>query len=222
MIIIFTSQAFLDWAQEQQNGTFARCERTQSGCSIWIYAVWIVSTEQLLDWVMDPKPISQLDSSTALKCSTPSISDKICNGMPANEAGLTQRCAFPDSPFDTCVSGVHLSGWGTVAYALLSMDAPRSAPRWTTPTPRSPLRPASRSGSAVRTHSLQGYACLTPPLLVPANCSTPFWDPVAGKCLCDDDSCAFTDDSRPIGVSFSYMPCLLELTMFWCYVAQRC
>ena len=37
--------------------------------------------------------------------------------------------------------------------------------------------------------------------LVPANCSTPFWDPIAAECLCTSDSCAFSDDSRPIGVS---------------------
>jgi len=36
---------------------------------------------------------------------------------------------------------------------------------------------------------------------VPANCSTPFWDPIAGKCLCTSETCAFVDDSRPIGVS---------------------
>lgn len=36
---------------------------------------------------------------------------------------------------------------------------------------------------------------------VPANCSTPFWDPIGGKCLCTSGSCTFTDNSRPIGVS---------------------
>ncbi|KAF9025089.1 hypothetical protein BDZ89DRAFT_1092694 [Hymenopellis radicata] len=44
--------AFLDWAQEQQN-------------------VWIVSTEQLLAWVRNPTPVAQLDSLEALHCSTP-------------------------------------------------------------------------------------------------------------------------------------------------------
>jgi hypothetical protein len=36
---------------------------------------------------------------------------------------------------------------------------------------------------------------------VPTNCSTAFWDPIAGKCLCTSSTCAFTDASRPIGVS---------------------
>ncbi|KAJ7608729.1 hypothetical protein FB45DRAFT_876987 [Roridomyces roridus] len=45
---------FLDWVQEQQN-------------------VWIVSNEQLLAWVKNPVPISQLDTVEALKCSTPQV-----------------------------------------------------------------------------------------------------------------------------------------------------
>ncbi|KAF8555101.1 hypothetical protein OG21DRAFT_1508030 [Imleria badia] len=34
---------------------------------------------------------------------------------------------------------------------------------------------------------------------LPANCSTPFWDPIAGNCLCTTHDCAFVDNSRPIG-----------------------
>ncbi|KAJ3490417.1 hypothetical protein NLJ89_g11432 [Agrocybe chaxingu] len=77
--------AFLDWAQEQQN-------------------VWIVSTEQLLDWVQHPIPVSQLDSVASLKCTTPQVDEnaQICNGIPRNEAGLLSHCAFSDFPFYTC------------------------------------------------------------------------------------------------------------------------
>lgn len=35
---------------------------------------------------------------------------------------------------------------------------------------------------------------------VPANCSTPFWDPIGNKCICNSTTCSFSDDSRPIGV----------------------
>ncbi|KAG2352794.1 hypothetical protein BDR07DRAFT_1436014 [Suillus spraguei] len=38
---------------------------------------------------------------------------------------------------------------------------------------------------------------------LPSNCSTPFWDPIAGSCLCQSSECAFTDNSRPIGVRYS-------------------
>jgi len=78
---------FLDWAQEQQD-------------------VWIVSNEQLLAWVQNPVPLSQLDTVEALKCTTPEVNPslQVCNGIPRNEAGLVQECAFSDFPFYTCVS----------------------------------------------------------------------------------------------------------------------
>ena len=70
--------------------------------------MWIVSNEQLLAWVQNPVPISQLDQVDALKCKTPTVdaSQKICNGIPQNEAGLLSHCAFSDFPFYTCVCPV--------------------------------------------------------------------------------------------------------------------
>ncbi|EJD03814.1 uncharacterized protein FOMMEDRAFT_105999 [Fomitiporia mediterranea MF3/22] len=137
--------AFLDWAQEQQN-------------------VWIVSNEQLLAWVRNPVPVSQLDTVQALKCTAPAVdpSEKICNGIPQNEEGLLDHCAFSDFPFYTC--------YGCPA---------------TTPTPDNPNPPQASSGS--------------PRFRLPANCSTPFWDPIGDKCICQSSSCSFTDMSRPIG-----------------------
>ena len=51
--------------------------------------MWIVSNEQLLAWVRNPVPVSQLDSFSGLKCTTPAVdaSLQICNGVPQNEAG---------------------------------------------------------------------------------------------------------------------------------------
>ncbi|KAF7333423.1 Carbohydrate esterase family 4 [Mycena venus] len=138
---------FLDWALSQQN-------------------VWIVSNEQLLAWVKNPVPVSQLDQVAALKCSTPEVdtSLKVCNGIPQNENGLMSYCAFPDFPFYTCYG------------------CPESAP-----TPGNP-NPAQQVPDGQQ-----------PRFRLPANCSTPFWDPIGNKCLCNSDSCAFTDVSRPIG-----------------------
>ncbi|KAF7302610.1 Carbohydrate esterase family 4 protein [Mycena chlorophos] len=138
---------FLDWAQEQQN-------------------VWIVSNEQLLAWVQNPVPVSQLDSVAALKCSTPQVdaSTKICNGMPQNEAGLLSHCPFSDFPFFTCYG------------------CPEEAPTTSNPNPAQQVP----DGQQAR-------------FRLPANCSTPFWDPIAGNCLCKSNDCAFTDNSRPIG-----------------------
>nr|VWP02447.1 Hormone-sensitive lipase [Ganoderma boninense] len=132
---------FLDWAQEQPN-------------------TWIVSSEQLLAWVRNPVPLSQLNDFAPLKCSTPAVNSslKICNGIPQNEAGLLDHCAFNDFPFYTC----------------------------NTPTPSNPS-PAQASGSAA------------PRVRLSSNCSTPFWDPIKGECICTSSTCAFTDTSRPIG-----------------------
>ncbi|KZP04662.1 hypothetical protein FIBSPDRAFT_1054534 [Athelia psychrophila] len=136
---------FLDWAQTQQD-------------------VWIVSNEQLLAWVQNPVPLSQLDTFSGLKCSTPQVptTTKVCNGIPANEAGLLGLCDFPDFPFYTCYG------------------CPEQPP-----TPSEP-NPAQTSAAQAR-------------FRLPANCSTPFWDPIAGNCLCTSSTCAFTDGTRPIG-----------------------
>lgn len=68
------------------------------------FIVWIVSNEQLLAWVQNPVPVDQLDDFEPLKCSTPQVDAKICNGMPGNEDGLLDHCNFSDFPFFTCVS----------------------------------------------------------------------------------------------------------------------
>jgi hypothetical protein len=137
--------AFLDWAQNQQD-------------------VWIVSNEQLLDWVRNPTPISELDSFAPFKCSTPQVDAKICNGMPENENGLLSHCDFPDFPFYTCY------GCPEVEPTVDNPNPPQQVP----------------DGQSAR-------------FRLPANCSTPFWDPIKGECICTSDTCAFTDNSRPIG-----------------------
>ncbi|KAJ7656978.1 hypothetical protein DFH06DRAFT_466784 [Mycena polygramma] len=138
---------FLDWAQEQQN-------------------VWIVNNEQLLAWVQNPVPVSQLDSVAALKCSTPAVdsSQKICNGIPANENGLLSLCAFSDFPFYTCYGCPEVE---------LTVDNPNPAQQ-------------VPDGQQAR-------------FRLPTNCSTAFWDPIGGKCLCTAANCTFNDASRPIG-----------------------
>lgn len=139
--------AFLDWAQEQPN-------------------VWIVSNEQLLDWVQHPVPASQLNQIESLKCTTPQVdpSVKICNGMPGNEDGLLSHCAFSDFPFYTCYG------------------CPTDQP-----SPADPNPPQDTSNGQALRHRL------------PSNCSTPFWDPIAGNCICTSQTCTFTDNSRAIG-----------------------
>jgi len=134
---------FLDWAQAQQN-------------------VWIISNEQLMAWVQNPTTIANLGNVDALKCSTPQVEQKICNGMPQNEDGLLSHCAFNDFPWFTCY------GCPTIQ-----------------PIPGNPNPPQVTDVPAR--------------FRLPANCSTPFWDPIAGNCTCTSASCAFVDNSRPIG-----------------------
>lgn len=76
---------FLDFVQQQDN-------------------VWIVSTEQMLDWVRHPVPVSQLNTLESFQCALPAVQNNICNGMHPNEDGLIQVCPFNEFPFYTCVS----------------------------------------------------------------------------------------------------------------------
>jgi len=95
--------AFLDWAQVQQDGMLPIYSKLTP--LNWFFSVWIVSNEQLLDWVRHPVPVSQLDQTASLRCSTPQVdaSTQICNGIPQNENGLLSHCAFSEFPFYTCV-----------------------------------------------------------------------------------------------------------------------
>jgi hypothetical protein len=137
---------FIDWAQQQDN-------------------VWIVNNRQLLDWVRNPVPVSQLNSIESFQCALPVVSEKICNGMPSNEAGLLSSCPFTEFPFFTC--------YGCPA---------------TPPTPADPNPSQPTVSGQVRTR-------------LPSDCNTPFWDPIGGKCLCQNGtSCQFNDQTRPIGV----------------------
>jgi len=74
---------FLDWVQVQQD-------------------VWIITNYQLVQWMQNPTPVSDLNNFAPLKCPVPQVSAQICDGIPANELGLVESCDFPDFPFGTC------------------------------------------------------------------------------------------------------------------------
>lgn len=163
-------------------------------------SVWIVSSEQLLAWTQNPTRVADLNNFTPLKCPTPQVDAKVCDGIPHNEAGLLAHCPFTDFPFDTCV-GDQCECIGSSLMVAFSTGAPRRSQLPLTLTPSSQYPPATNHGSVVC------FSCtpqIAPRLIrcsVPANCSTPFWDPIGVKCLCASDNCAFADESRPIGVS---------------------
>jgi peptidoglycan/xylan/chitin deacetylase (PgdA/CDA1 family) len=102
-----------------------------------------------------------------------------------NFAGL--KCSTPQVDKNIC-NGMPDKEKGLLAKCAFS-DAPFNTCYGCPveqPSPSNP-NPAQATDSAPARHRL------------PANCSTPFWDPIDGKCLCTSDSCAFADDSRPIG-----------------------
>ena len=161
-------------------------------------AVWIVSNQQVLAWVQNPKPLSQLGDVDALKCPTPQVSQKICNGMPDNEAGLLQHCDFSDFPWSTCVSFKQKEKGEAIfiylfIYVLVCIRFVCVCVQYGCPTEQvSPSNPNPQQQNV-----LDGQP---PRFRIPANCSTPFWDPINGTCTCAEASCQFLDNSRTIGV----------------------
>lgn len=144
---------FLDWATTSSN----------------MQNVWIVTNKQLLAWMQNPVPASQLNTLDAFKCQTPSVTAKICNGMPQND-NLLEHC-ISDTAGDTLNNAPFYTCYGCPV---------------TTPSPQQPIPPQKNRDGSIRTR-------------IGANCDTAWWDPIAGKCLCNDSSCAFADGTRPIG-----------------------
>ncbi|KAI1316036.1 hypothetical protein EDD11_010500 [Mortierella claussenii] len=128
--------------------------------------VWFVTNQQLLEWVKNPVPASQLADQPYMKCSVPAVGKEICNGLDDTKAGaidksVLETCNFAAGPWSTCYG------------------CPKTAPTPQTPVPE-------RVVAAGQT----GYR--TP---VPANCAMEWWDPVAAQCLCASSNCTFTDIS---------------------------
>ncbi|UZJ55063.1 hypothetical protein CBS101457_004383 [Exobasidium rhododendri] len=129
--------------------------------------VWMINNKQLLAWMKNPVPASQLNTLEEFQCQTPNPSQaKLCSGIPAKEDSLIIKCisdtpgdSLNNSPFNTCY------GCPTVR-----------------PTPDQPNPPQKNNDGSVR-------------IRIGDNCDTPFWDPVAGKCL----NSGYTDDTRAIG-----------------------
>lgn len=67
---------FLDWATTSDN----------------MQNVWLVSNKQLLAWMKNPVPASQLNTLDEFKCQVPQVSENICNGMLPNQQGLLEHC----------------------------------------------------------------------------------------------------------------------------------
>ncbi|KAG2222305.1 hypothetical protein INT45_001568 [Circinella minor] len=130
--------------------------------------VWFVSNAQLLEWMKNPVPVSQLANQSYMKCDLPNTGKEICNGLQnitvAADTGVVSSALTNNCNFGT-------SNWGTC------FNCPSGAPTVDNPTPQ--------GGSSGR-HP------------VPDNCDSIWWDPVAGQCLCTQESCAYKDTSVPV------------------------
>ncbi|KAF9189050.1 hypothetical protein BGZ51_000159 [Haplosporangium sp. Z 767] len=129
--------------------------------------VWFVTNQQLLEWMKNPVPASQLADQDYMKCNTAAVGKEICNGLDDTKAGsadkgVLETCNFPLGPWSTCYG------------------CPTANPSTAVPVPE-------RVVAAGQT----GYR--TP---VSATCAMEWWDPITAQCLCTSANCTFTDESK--------------------------
>ncbi|KAI8082876.1 uncharacterized protein BX664DRAFT_339310 [Halteromyces radiatus] len=118
--------------------------------------VWVVSNQQLLQYMKNPVKSSELGNQPYMKCEQPVIPNEICNGLDDDNNGnmddnLLNNCNFGTSNFKTC------------------FNCPSGAPTVSSPTPSS----STQNGTA-------GYR-----YPVPDNCDSIWWDPIGNKCYCE-------------------------------------
>jgi hypothetical protein len=127
----------------------------------------MVTNKQLLAWMRNPVPASQLNTLDEFKCQAPDPPQaQICSGIPVRETSLLNHCisdtagdSLNNSPFYTCYG------------------CPVARP-----TPQTPNPAQSTAFGPARYR-------------ISSSCDTPFWDPVAGKCL----KSGYQDNTRAIG-----------------------
>ncbi|KAF9545564.1 hypothetical protein EC957_010873 [Mortierella hygrophila] len=130
--------------------------------------VWFVTNQQLLQWMQNPVPSSQLADQPYMKCTVPAVSKEICNGLDdaklgSVDKGVIETCNFVAGPWSTCYG------------------CPKTMPTPSDPVPE-------------RVVSLGQPGYRTP---VPATCAMEWWDPIDNQCLCTSSNCTFTDTAVP-------------------------
>ncbi|KAI8393318.1 uncharacterized protein BYT42DRAFT_1905 [Radiomyces spectabilis] len=139
--------------------------------------VWFVTNEQLLQWMQNPVPASQLANQSYMKCELPNTGKEICNGLEnitISDAGVASSNLLNACNFNT-------TNWGTC------YNCPSVAPTLEQPTPEDHVQ----SNDPSYRHP------------VPDNCDSVWWDPVAGACLCTSSGCAYKDVAVPVNTSTS-------------------
>ena len=125
--------------------------------------VWFVTNQQLLQWMKNPVPNSQMVDQPYMKCNLPAVGKEICNGMDdtktgSADKGVLETCNFVAGPWSTCYG------------------CPKTVPTTSDPVPERVVA----AGPGARTP-------------VPATCAMEWWDPLAAQCLCTSSNCSFTD-----------------------------
>ncbi|KAF8931781.1 hypothetical protein BGZ58_007408 [Dissophora ornata] len=131
--------------------------------------VWFVTNQQLLQWMQNPVPASQMADQPYMKCTLPAVGKEICNGLDDTHTGSIDQgvlgtCNFVAGPWSTCYG------------------CPKTAPTPADPVPE-------------RVVSVGQLGYRTP---VPATCAMEWWDPIAAQCLCQSSNCTFTDTAVPV------------------------
>ncbi|KAI9021455.1 hypothetical protein CLU79DRAFT_753375 [Phycomyces nitens] len=131
--------------------------------------VWIVTNQQLLQWMKNPVKASELGKQDYMKCQQPVIAKEICNGLDDDnnhviDENLLNNCNFGTTTFKTC------------------FNCPSTAPTLESPAPVS----SSQNGT-------EGFRY---PL--PLDCDTKWWDPIANLCLCTSTECQYKDTAVPV------------------------
>ncbi|KAK9727667.1 hypothetical protein K7432_001650 [Basidiobolus ranarum] len=136
--------------------------------------VWFVNNQQLLTWMKNPVDKTKMGDFAAVKCQTKAETPEICNGVADVKGGQID----PGLPEMCNFPG----GSFSTCYGC-----PTTEPSVSNPAPGR----AKAVGTA-------GARCP-----VPDNCDTLWWDPVGCKCLCQNDSCNYIDNSKPIDLNGS-------------------
>ncbi|KAK3824847.1 MAG: hypothetical protein J3Q66DRAFT_380032 [Benniella sp.] len=130
--------------------------------------VWFFTNQQLIEWMKNPVPASQLADQPYMNCTLPAIGKEICNGLDDMKSGTTDKsvletCSFVEGPWSTCYG------------------CPKSMPSPSDPVPE---RVVATGQSGYRTP-------------VSTTCAMEWWDPIEAKCLCQSTNCTFADTAIP-------------------------
>lgn len=118
--------------------------------------VWVVTNAQLLQWMKNPVPASELANQDYMKCELPNTGKEICNGL-ENITVAADTGVISSSLLNMC--NFNTTNWGTC------FNCPSGAPTLETPTPASSVQ----TTDAKYRHP------------VPDNCDSIWWDPGKNK-----------------------------------------